>query len=189
MKMIIIRHGEIDRTPCYERNFIGQGIELAPLTELGCKQAEDVAFDSRLNGSEIIVSSPYTRCMQTAAIISRIKDIPITVEIDLHEWLPDINFLNRQGEGEELCDDFKRNKGRWPKGETRRWETIDMIADRLIRTLNKYICYKKVVFVIHGMLMHQLNQYKNIPNCFVDEIHYDADFVCTDWCEIEPSKN
>lgn len=184
MKMIIIRHGEIDRTPCYDRNFIGQGIELAPLTKLGCKQAEEAATDPRLRGSQLIVSSPYTRCMQTAAIISRAIDVPLVVEIDLHEWLPDINFLNRRGEGEELCAEFKVHKGRWPKGETHRWETIDMMSERLIKTLKQYIDYDKVIFVIHGMLMHQLKQYRHVPHCFIDEIDFNSDYVCADWYDL-----
>lgn len=38
------------------------------------------------------VSSPYTRALQTAAIISQKTNIDITVEMDLHEWMPDLTF-------------------------------------------------------------------------------------------------
>jgi flagellar biosynthesis protein FliQ len=94
MKVIVIRHGERDYEPCYERGFIGMGLELAPLTEIGEKQAEEVALNELLRGTEIILSSPYTRCMQTSAIISRIRNIPLKVEIDLHEWVPDLTYQN-----------------------------------------------------------------------------------------------
>ena len=38
MEVIVMRHGERDYEPCHERGFIGQGLELAPLTENGEKQ-------------------------------------------------------------------------------------------------------------------------------------------------------
>ena len=183
MKIIAVRHGERDYAPCYERGFIGLGLELAPLTELGSNLAKEAANDPRLSGSQIIVSSPYTRCMQTAAIISRIINVPLTVEVDLHEWLPDINFLNKPGEGKELGADFNNCKGRWPEGETRRWETIDMMSERLIKTLEKYLNYNKIIIVIHGMLMHQLKPYGHIPNCFVDEIDFYENFKSPGWVD------
>lgn len=54
MKVVFIRHGEPNYLPCDERGFIGQGRELAPLTNQGIQQAEDVAKNSILNGCEII---------------------------------------------------------------------------------------------------------------------------------------
>lgn len=45
-----------------------------------------------LKNSEIIISSPYIRALQTAAIISKETKIPLTVEIDLREWQPDKIF-------------------------------------------------------------------------------------------------
>ncbi|MDY3908897.1 MAG: phosphoglycerate mutase family protein, partial [Eubacterium sp.] len=44
---------------------------MAPLTELGIKQAEEVSLSPLLEGCQVIVSSPYTRALQTAAIISK----------------------------------------------------------------------------------------------------------------------
>jgi hypothetical protein len=35
MKVVVIRHGERDYEPCKQRGFIGQGLELAALTETG----------------------------------------------------------------------------------------------------------------------------------------------------------
>ena len=183
MKVVVIRHGERDYAPCYERNFIGQGLELAPLTERGCQQAEQAAHDPRLIGAQLIVSSPYTRCMQTAAIISRLTNIPLTVEVDLHEWLPDLKFRNKPGEGRKLGADFMACKGRWPKGRRRRWETIDMMAARLIKTLKKYLSCDKIIVVTHAMLMHQIKAFGHIPNCHVDEFEFDEDFKSPGWIE------
>ena len=35
MQVVVIRHGERDDALCHERGFVGQGLELAPLTENG----------------------------------------------------------------------------------------------------------------------------------------------------------
>ena len=48
-----------------------------------------IAVDARLKTAELIVSSPYTRALQTAAIISRETGLKICIEVDLHEWEPD----------------------------------------------------------------------------------------------------
>ena len=48
-----------------------------------------IAVDARLKTAELIVSSPYTRALQTAAIISRETGLKICIEVDLHEWETD----------------------------------------------------------------------------------------------------
>lgn len=83
MQVVVMRHGERNDQPCYDRGFIGQGLELAPLTDNGVKQAEEAAKIPLIDGCSIIVSSPYTRCMQTAAIVSRIRNIPLQVEVEI----------------------------------------------------------------------------------------------------------
>ncbi|MDR2606200.1 MAG: histidine phosphatase family protein [Oscillospiraceae bacterium] len=184
MKIVLVRHGERDYAPCYERGWIGQGLELAPLTELGCNQAEAVADNPLLQGAQLIVSSPYTRALQTAAIISRLTRIPLTVEIDLHEWIVDLTFQNKAVEphyGNAALLEFAENYGRYPEGEVRTWETIDMMSERAIRALKKYLSYDKIIVVTHGILMRQLKAYMHVPNCFADEIEFSADFSALGW--------
>ena len=67
----LIRHGEPIYDNMLEKGFWGFGRDFAPLSEKGIEQAEITAKDIRLKSAEIIVSSPYTRAMQTAQIISR----------------------------------------------------------------------------------------------------------------------
>jgi broad specificity phosphatase PhoE len=178
MEVVVMRHGERDYQPCYDRGFIGQGLELAPLTEIGEKQAEEAAMNPLIDGCSLIVSSPYTRCLQTAAIVSRIRNIPLKVEVDLHEWIPDLSFQNKPGEGKAYGTEFALNEGKYPEGETCRWETVEMMEKRLIGVLNKYRSYDKILIVTHGMLMHQIKPYGHIPNCFVDSFIYDENFKC-----------
>ena len=86
MKILFIRHGE----PNYENvTRLGLVSYLGELTKEGVMQAEKVSHDDRLKGAELIVSSPFTRALQTEAIISKNTGIPLTVEPAFHEWLAD----------------------------------------------------------------------------------------------------
>ena len=67
----LVRHGEPTYKPVDVRKFIGHGRDLAPLTKNGIEGVKKTANDSRLKNCEIIVSSPYTRALQTAAILSK----------------------------------------------------------------------------------------------------------------------
>lgn len=81
----LIRHGEPNYEAVSEIGFYGFGRSFAPLSSRGIMQAEATAEDSRLLDADIIVSSPYTRALQTAAIISRKVNKPIIIEPELHE--------------------------------------------------------------------------------------------------------
>ena len=85
----LLRHGEAAYDAMLEHGFYGFGRDLAPLSSRGIQQAEAAARDPRLKTSELLASSPYTRAMQTAAIVARETGLPITVDLDLHEWIPD----------------------------------------------------------------------------------------------------
>ncbi len=81
MKIVFIRHGESDETEVDRIGFIGQGRDLVPLTDLSIKQAEGVSLSPLLKDSQVIVSSPYTRALQPAAIISKSTGLDIKVEV------------------------------------------------------------------------------------------------------------
>ncbi len=49
------------------------------------RHGEATAIDERLKSAQLIVASPYTRALETAAIISRETGLKIRVEVDLHE--------------------------------------------------------------------------------------------------------
>lgn len=86
----------MDVEPTYEsvssRHFIGHGRELAELSEKGIQQAKDVSNNKKLKSAQLILSSPYTRALQTEAIISKNSKLDVRVETDLHEWFPDLTF-------------------------------------------------------------------------------------------------
>ena len=95
MKVLLIRHGEPRYDEIKARGYHNFRYDFGRLTSNGVLQAKKAALDPSLTGATIIVSSPYTRSLQTAAIISRITQIELTVENDVHEWMPEVDFANQ----------------------------------------------------------------------------------------------
>ncbi len=77
--MILLRHGQSEFNLRLEETGQDPGLPDAPLTPLGHRQAERAA--EALAGEDIrrILSSPYTRALQTAAPLARRLGLPVTV--------------------------------------------------------------------------------------------------------------
>lgn len=148
-----IRHGE----PLWElneqRNLTGANRNFVPLTDRGVQEAETTARDPRLAHAEIVIASPYTRALQTAAIIAGHLQLPLQVEYDLHEWVPDLTFQFDLQKVVELRNDFDACNGHYPEGESRLWESRDSMRTRVDAVLEKYLHHEKVIVVCHGMLI------------------------------------
>ena len=184
MKIVFVRHGDCDKSCADERGFIGMGRDMSPMTELGVKQAKAAAENPMLDGCQLIVSSPYTRALQTAAIVSLRRGLEINVEIDMHEFLPDRTFRVASEEDAKVYhDEFKVCCGEHPAGETRNWETISELVARTRRVLDRYLeaGYEKIAVVGHGGLIRRYTGERVIGYCHVSEIEYTKDFVCFDW--------
>ena len=169
----LIRHGEPIYDHMLENGFWGFGRDFAPLSEKGKEQAEIAAKDIRLKNAELIVSSPYTRALQTAQIISRETGIRVEVDIDLHEWIPDEN--NQYETSEEsfvLAREFTKFNGEYPPGETFRWESLSHMRKRMIRVADKYSDYDKVILVGHGMVFRCLTYIEKMNPAEIIECTY-----------------
>ncbi len=95
--------------------------------------------------------------MQTAQIISKNIGIEVKVELDLHEWIPDL--LNKYTTSEEanlLAEEFTKYRGIYPAETRKRWETVDAMRKRMRRAADKYAEYEKVILVGHGMAFRTL---------------------------------
>lgn len=170
----LIRHGQPDYSHLAEHGFFGFGRAFAPLSGKGIEQAEATAKDERLKSAGIIVSSPYTRALQTAQIISKHTGLDVTVELDLHEWEPD--FTNTYTTSEEsfaLSRDFAECRGVYPAGETRRWETLAHMRERMRRVADKYADREKVIFVGHGMAFRALTYIEKMDTAEIIECPYE----------------
>ncbi|MCL2605054.1 MAG: phosphoglycerate mutase family protein [Defluviitaleaceae bacterium] len=176
-KIVFVRHSEPDYSFVRERKYKGHGLDLAQLTENGIKIAENVSFDARLDDAEIIVSSPYTRALQTAAIIAKNRQLDIRVEVDLHEWMPDLTFQYSSKEesikASELCTAYK---GVCPDDSEIKFENLSDVFNRAKNALLRYKKYKKIIAVTHGVVMRQFSFAHEIPFCGISEVDFDESF-------------
>jgi broad specificity phosphatase PhoE len=170
----LVRHGQPDYNALSGHSFFGYGRDFAPLSPVGIKQAETASTDSRLHSAELIVSSPYTRALQTAQIISRHTGLPVQVELDLHEWIPDLtNTYTSSEESWILSKEFADYRGEYPEGITCRWETLSSMRKRMIAVADKYADCEKVIFVGHGMAFRTLTYIEELPPGGIVECHYE----------------
>lgn len=89
MRIYLIRHSEPDYEPVTEAGYVGYGRDLAGLSEKGITIAKQAAQNSLFEKVELLLSSPYTRALQTALEISKKQNLEVKVELGLHEWRPD----------------------------------------------------------------------------------------------------
>ena len=166
----LVRHGEADYSQMMESGFFGFGRDFASLSKIGIEQVEKMAKDERLKTAQIIVSSPYTRALQTAAIISRETGLKFCVEVDLHEWIPDkTNQYKTSQEAFSLAKEFYENKGVYPKGQQLKWETFEEVRKRMQRVAEKYAGFGKVIFVGHSMAFEALTGIENIKPAEIND--------------------
>ena len=179
----LIRHGEPDYESVSKLGFYGFGRSFASLSERGVKQAEETAKEARLLDADLIICSPYTRALQTAAIISREIDKKIVVEPELHEWIVDkTNSIASSEEVAMLGKEFQEYKGVYPDGQEMRWETLSSLRTRIKRVADKYADYNRVIMVGHGMAFRVLKYIENIAPGEIVECEYekgqeDCDFA------------
>ena len=153
-KFLLVRHGECDYSEFDTKFYKGFGGNLAKMTDLGVSQIEKTAEDPRLQGADIMLSSPYTRALQTAAILNRNLGLKIIIETDLHEWVDEKNFVFQDYESAITAyEEFYKYDGVYPNGEERMWEDAASLRERALGVLRKYQNYDKVIVACHGMLI------------------------------------
>lgn len=184
MKIVFIRHGEPDYRLCEERHFIGHGLDLAPLSEIGEEQAKAASENPLLDGAQLIVASPYTRALQTAAIIAGKTGLPLQVEMDLYELIPDKTFqVKSYEEVHELHIDFQKHRGEAPEGEEKRWEGISSMIKRVVPALEKYLNYQKIIVVAHGGVIRRFTGKALVGYGVPYEVEFEKGFSCYRWCD------
>jgi len=184
MHLILIRHGSPDYSDVEKRHYIGQGRDLAKLSEEGIAQAEALSKDERLKGADLILSSPYTRALETAAIISKNLGLSIAVETDLHEWMPDTTF---QFSGPKYFEAIRKEmilqKGVHTPECTYHWESMEDLGKRAFSVIEKYKEHEKIIVVCHGVLIRQFRNLEDIPPCSIVAYEYDENSTYLGWME------
>jgi broad specificity phosphatase PhoE len=154
----LIRHGKTDYSERNSKIYQGFGVNLAPLSDMGIQEIKNTAKDIRLHDANIILSSPYTRALQTAAILSKELHIDISVETDLHEWMANKYYIYESDEqAERHYKEFIDSSGSYSDGTEQEWEDIQTLKSRFIAVLNKYKQYDKVIVACHGMLIQSVS--------------------------------
>lgn len=83
----VVRHGSrIDFVnPYWHRT--AERRDDPPLSTVGVKQAEHLGRRLKEEKVDMLFSSPFLRCVETAATVAEILDLPIHLEWGLSEWL------------------------------------------------------------------------------------------------------
>ncbi len=171
----LLRHGEADYGLIRDRKWPGATADLAPLTALGIRQAAQAARQLAALGATQIVSSPMTRALQTAAIVASSLGIPVEVEFDLREWLPDDTFSWRShADVVAAVDDLDRCGGEWPAGQRRRWEPLSLVRKRAMAALARSAaqlddgavlvaaCHEMVIRAVTGELHTRTGEFRRV---------------------------
>ena len=149
-----VRHGSTDYAPINTKLYQGFGVNLLPLSDEGIAQIQETAKDPRLADANLILSSPYTRAVQTAAILAATLGAETRVETDLHEWLANKTYVFESDEvAQERYGEFLALFGSYPAGEDRLWESCEVIRSRVLSVLEPYRRYDKVIVTCHSILM------------------------------------
>lgn len=151
MKIYMIRHGKADYSYGDSHNFIGHGHDLAKLDDNYIDDVIKTAKDKRLKEASLIVSSPYTRALQTASIISKETNLDIKIEADLREWEPDTTYQYKAKEAKTFYKDYVSNNGIHPTDRIVLWESKEHLKNRIESVIKKYKDYECVIFVFHQM--------------------------------------
>lgn len=114
--MILLRHGESEFNRVYRATGVDPGIPDARLTERGRRQVREVAQTFWLRPGLHIVSSPLTRALETAAILSELMGVPVVVDPLLreqHRFAADVGTVRSVLVERWPTFDFSRVAERW----------------------------------------------------------------------------
>lgn len=152
-KFIFVRHGEPDYPSTLDWQKMSLAKNFAGLTDAGRNQIKNTCKELKKYDAELIVSSPFTRTMQGAAIMARELKLDVVVEHELYEWQADLTYTIEDDDTlDALVKEYNDRDGIYPEHETRVWETTEMVRTRVLRTLKKYKDYRCVIISGHGMM-------------------------------------
>ena len=91
--MILLRHAQSEFNALFSKTQVDPGIADPSLTELGRDQARAAARQMRGASARRIITSPYSRALETTAILNEALRLPVTVETIVSErgaWSCDV---------------------------------------------------------------------------------------------------
>ncbi len=168
-KFLLMRHAEPDYTEIDKRKYRAFGNDLASLSQKGIEQATAVSMDERLKDVDLILTSPFTRTLHTASIISKELDVKLVVELDLMEWIPDKAYMyDDYSKVVKWREKYDTNNGKH-SSDSDNWEEKFEIVKRVNNVLKKYQDYSCVLVITHGMVINALTDTKKPENVQIVE--------------------
>ncbi|NOL39090.1 histidine phosphatase family protein [Kribbella sandramycini] len=157
-QIYLVRHGEPDYGRVDEQGLPGAAADSAPLTAAGVKQAEALADLLSGIGATYLVSSPYTRALQSAAIIGHRLALGVRVDYDLRDWLPDNTGRRGVADVRAAQAEFTAYAGEWPDGIERRWEPRSRLRERALAALARHTALTSgpVLAITHSAVIEAL---------------------------------
>ena len=134
MKIIFVRHGEPDYRELEECSYTGFGLDLAPLSEKGRRQAQELWQNPLLQSANLLVTSAVTRALETAFYVSCATGLPLRVEPLLHEWQVYESGIENFEKARTL---FLENKGELLPNSPIQYETAEEMKVRFLETMIK----------------------------------------------------
>jgi len=155
----LVRHGEPDYTPINTHRWPGMAAETAPLSAAGAKQSVALADLLSGIGATYLVSSPFTRALQSAAIIGHRLALGVRVDYDLRVWLPSsTGWWRGVADVRAARVEFDEFDGEWPDGLPRSWEPLSRVRDRAKAALGRHAASTDgpALVVTHAMVIRAL---------------------------------
>jgi len=162
-----MRHGDTDWQQVEARGWRGPLNDFAPLTERGRQQARQAA-DAFAPGLDLVVSSPMTRAVETACVLSAVLDAPVRIALDLREWLPDETLSWATAEEVRIAyADMLRHGGVRPEGHPLRWEPLPAVQARARAAIAALPRDLTILVVCHAVVIYALTGQENTEHCGV----------------------
>lgn len=151
----LVRHAPAQNN---ERNFLSSSKtqEQFGITQQGEEKIENLfKLFSKENKIDLIVTSPYRRCLQTAKIANKFFGVPIEEDFNLRE----IEFGEFEGKTPDEYHEYFRNLGGGvdivlPGGESRLMVRSRM--EKAFDTLEEKFKNKNILIISHGEPLRQL---------------------------------
>ncbi len=161
MEVVFVRHGVPDYSLSDARKMSQLEKDYAPLDRNYLDQLHAVAKELKHENAEIIISSPYTRALQTAEIINRELKLELFVEHDLREWCADLSggYIPLR-ERDERWHEHRLSLKDKVAPQNVPYESWDALKTRAENVLSQYRQYSKVIVVSHFNVFESLAGYQ-----------------------------
>ncbi len=165
MEICFVRHGVPDYSLSDARKMSQLEKDYAPLSRAHIPAVHEVAQRVCHHNAQVILSSPYTRALQTAEIINRGLGLELFVEHDLREWRADlaggyISLAERDRRWHEHRQSLKLKTTPKPDCDYESWPTL---SERVTNVLARYQDYARVIVVAHFNVYEALAGFQEEP--------------------------